>query len=111
MRNEIKINTQIQLYAEDFIPYVIKMNHFLKRLSSFYSDELSLYCGEAKTEISTYSSSMLNQIVVLSQNYTCLSNNLSSIVEAFLQFDEESEKKIKQFISTIYIKSEMDTKV
>ena len=111
MNNEIKINTQIQSYAEDFIPYVMKMNNFLKLLSSFYTDELNLYSGEAKKEISTYSSSMLNQIAVLSQNYTCLSNNLYSIVEAFLKFDEESEMKINQFISTINIKSGMDTKV
>lgn len=108
MSNEIKINTQIQLYAEEFIANAFKINNFLTELSSLYSDELSLYCGEANKEISTYSSSMLQQISVLSQNYTCLSNNLFSLVEAFLEFDKDCEEKLKQFYSTIITKSGME---
>ena len=56
MGNEIKINTQIQSYAEDFIPNALKINNFLNELSSLYSDELRAYNGEANKEISTYSS-------------------------------------------------------
>lgn len=110
MSNEIKINTQIQSYAEDFIPNALKINNFLNELSSLYSDELRTYSGEANKEISTYSSSMLQQIVVLSQNYTCLSNNLFSLVEAFLEFDKDNEEKLRQFYSTIITKSGMKIK-
>lgn len=50
---------------------------------------------------------MLQQIAVLSQNYTCLSNNLFSLVEAFLEFDKDNEEKLRQFYSTIITKSGM----
>lgn len=105
MSNEIKINKQIQTYAEDFIPYAMKIDNFLKQLSSLYSDELRFYIGEAQKEISTYSSSTLQQISVLSQNYACLSENLRAIVVAFLEFDNDSETKINQFYSTVINKS------
>lgn len=55
-------------------------------------------------EISTYSLQMLQQIDVLSKNYTCLFNNLISLAKAFLEFNKDRKEKLNQFYSTVITK-------
>jgi len=101
MGNEIKIDDSIIKHAEDFIPEVIRINRFMIALSKLYIDGFRSYQGKARQEVDAYGRQVLHQIEQLSNNYLCLSNELKSIVEAFMMADKNAEENINAFYEKI----------
>jgi len=100
MVNEITVDARIEVYAEEFIPLVLKMNEFITVQTALF-DEFNSYRGKARNEVETYKQDVIGQLVLLSNNYTCLAENLLKIVLAFLELDSNAESKINAFQETI----------
>lgn len=100
MVNEITVDERIEGYAEEFIPLVLKINEFITLQTALF-DEFNSYRGKARNEVETYRKDVIRQLVLLSDSYSCLSENLVNIVIAFLKLDSNAESKIRAFEETI----------
>lgn len=98
MAEVISINEEVLAYAKKMIPLVIEMQSFVKKEEAWYG-AFDNYVGGAKQEIVDYRDAQLKQFAILMEGYVTLSQELYSIVEAFMSSDEEIAK---QFVLDIY---------